>query len=264
VVFEAFVDESGTHKGASVLSVAAMVGAHWQWKKFLSYWDNRYFHAKESKCAPLKPALFDAIQFSELEGFTAWMKPEDYEDHTTARFRSSMGNAYAMCTFACAIGVCKFARDAKLGKVAFIIESGQPNVEWIKSVLEYMHAKERYGIASVAVAKKKDFVQLCTADFLAHSRSSDLTWYQRLFDTCRVSSAHLKSDKLKDICQTIEEGLLDMKRKKREAKQYAKFERAVDDVLKFSHAEMKDKLEEEKKRKESKKSSASREEDAQA
>ena len=55
-----------------------------------------------------------------------------------------------------------------------------------------------------------------------------------------------------------------MKRKKREAKQYAKFERAVDDVLKFSHAEMKDKLEEEKKRKESKKSSASREEDAQA
>ncbi len=259
MVFEAFIDESGTHKGASILSVAAMVGAHWQWKKFLSYWDNRYFHAREPKCAPLKPALFDAIQFSELKGFTAWMNPEDYKDNTTSRFRSSMGNAYAMCAYACAIGVCKFAREKKLGRVAFVIESGQPNVEWIKSVLENMHASETFGIASVAVANKKDFVQLCTADFLAHSRSSDPAWYQRLFDTCRISSAHLKSGSLKDICQDVEEGLLDVKRKKHKAKQYAKFKRVVDVVLNFSHAEMREKLEEEKKQKESKKSSASRE-----
>ena len=34
----ALIDESGTHKGSPSLSVAAVVGAHWQWRKFLSYW----------------------------------------------------------------------------------------------------------------------------------------------------------------------------------------------------------------------------------
>jgi hypothetical protein len=226
-MLEAFVDESGTHKGSSVLTVAAMAGAHWQWNKFLSYWDTRYFHAKEPKCASLKLALFDAIQFAELEGFTAWMKPEVYKDHTTAHFRSVMGNAYALCTFACAIGVCKFARDNGLGEVTFVIESGQPNIEWVKEVLEYMKARERFGITSVTVAKKKDFVQLCTADFLAHSRSCEPEWYRRLFATDRVSDGHLKSAKLKDICQQIEEGLSDMKRKRFRTKQYAKFERVL-------------------------------------
>jgi hypothetical protein len=242
VVLEAFIDESGTHKGSAILNVAAMAGAHWQWKKFLSYWDNKPFHARESKYKALKPALFDAIQFGELEGFTAWMEPKDYMGNTTHHFRSVMGNAYAMCTFACAIGVCKFARDEKLGKVAFIIESGQPNIEWIKSVLEYMKAKERFGIASVAIATKKDFVQLCAADFLAHSKSADPAWYQRFFDTRRVSQAHLKSDKLKDICQQIEEGLMDMKRQKQKAKQYAKVQRAIDGMLKFSHGKAKNGL----------------------
>jgi hypothetical protein len=34
----ALIDESGTHKGSPSLSVAAVVGARWQWRKFLSYW----------------------------------------------------------------------------------------------------------------------------------------------------------------------------------------------------------------------------------
>ena len=35
---EAFIDESGIPKGSPSFSVAAVVGAHWQWRKFLSYW----------------------------------------------------------------------------------------------------------------------------------------------------------------------------------------------------------------------------------
>ena len=210
-MLETFIDESGTHKGASIISVAAMVGARYQWKKFLSYWDRRYFHAKERSCAPLKPALFDAIQFSELEGFTAWMKPEDYSTYATAHFRSGLGNPYAVCAFACAIGVCKFSKKNNLGKVVFVVEGGQPNVGYVKEVLEYMRTRERFGIESVAVSNKNDFVQLCTADFLAHSRSSDHEWFERLYDTGRVSQDRITPEKVIRMSGQITEGLKRMR-----------------------------------------------------
>jgi hypothetical protein len=215
VVMEAFIDESGTHKGAPTISVAAWVGAHWQWKKFLSYWDDKYFHAKDPKCAPLKQALFEAIGFGELEGFTAWMNPEDYAKHATAHFRSGLGNPYSVCAFACAIGVCKFCKDNNLGKVAFAIEDGQPNVEFVRETLEYMKTKERFGIASVATASKKDSVQLCTADFLAHSRSSSEEWFGTFYDTGRVWQDHVTPEKVMRMSRQITEGLKRMKRNRR-------------------------------------------------
>jgi hypothetical protein len=195
VVMEAFVDESGTHKGAPTISVAAWVGGHWQWKKFLSYWDSKQFHAKDPKCGPLKQALFEAIRFGELEDFTAWMKPEDYAKHATPHFRTGLGNPYSVCTFACAIGVCKFCKDNNLGKVAFVIEEGQPNVAFVRETLEYMKTQERFGIASIATAGKKDFVQLCTADFLAHSRSSSEQWFEAFYGTGRVWQDHVTAEK---------------------------------------------------------------------
>jgi len=180
VVVEAFMDESGTHKGAPLVAVGAVIGAHWQWRKFLSMWDDKPFHAKEPKCDPLKPALFDAFQECELESFVASMAPHDYKNHANAHFRSGLGNPYSVCTFACAIGVSKYCRDNKLGEIAFVIEAGQPNVDFVRETLEYMRTKERYRIASVAVAAKKKFVQLCTADFLAHSRTSEPGWFHNL------------------------------------------------------------------------------------
>ena len=117
MVMEAFMDESGTHKGSPTVSIAAIVGAHWQWRRFLSYWGDRYFHAKEPKCAPLSGhGLFDAMQDSELEAFVAWTRPEDSGAHTTAHFSSGLANAYAVCAFASAIGVCRFCRQKRFGE----------------------------------------------------------------------------------------------------------------------------------------------------
>jgi hypothetical protein len=198
-VFEAFIDESGTHKGAPVVGVAGWAAQRAFWKRFLSYWDDRYFHAKEPKCAPLKPALYDAIVDSRLEGFVAWMKPEDYREHTTPFFKSAMGNAYAVCTYACALGICRFARDKKMGPVAFVIEDGQPNSEWVREVLEGMKTKRHFGIASVATASKRDFVELCTADFLAHSLTSDPTWFTRLGGSGLVAEDHITPARMKKM-----------------------------------------------------------------
>jgi hypothetical protein len=214
VVMEAFVDESGTHRGSPIVSVAAWAGAQWQWKKFLSHWGHKSFHARKPQYAPLKHGLFQAIEFGELEGFTAWMNPSDYNIHTAQQFRNVMGNAYAMCAYACAIGVCRFARKKKLGKVAFIIEDGQPNIDFVREVLEHMKAKEHFGIASVATASKKDFVQLCTADFLAHSRTSDEEWFERLDDTGRISVARITPHALGKMSEDVTQNLEKMRHQK--------------------------------------------------
>jgi hypothetical protein len=205
---EAFLDESGTHKGASVVTVSGWVGAHWQWKKFLSHWDSKPFHAKDPKCEPLKHGLFEAIKFAELKGFSAWMKPQDYENQMNPIVKSQMGNAYANCTFACALGICKYCQANKMGKIAFVIEAGQPNARWIKFVLERLQDRSEFkgidlGIASVATATKQDFIQLCAADFLAHSRTSAPKWFDTLYESERVSQQHITAQKL----ATFSEGM---------------------------------------------------------
>jgi hypothetical protein len=217
VEMQAFMDESGTHKGAPIISVGAWVGAQWQWKKFLSHWGERHFHAKESKCAPLKHGLFEAIQFSGIQGFTAWLQPEDYTAHATPHFKSGLGNPYAVCTFACVMGIGRHCRTNNLGRVAFFIENGQPNVNFVKQTLEYMKTRERSGVASVAVVQKKDFVQLCTADFLAHSRSSDKPWFDTLYNTGNVFQDHITPQKIARMSRQITDGFRRIKNKRSES-----------------------------------------------
>jgi len=200
--------------------VAAVVGAQWQWRRLLSYWDDRYFHAKDPKCAARKHGLFDAMQDSQLESFVAWIRPEDYYAHATAHFKSGLGNGYSVCAFASAIGVCTFCRENNLGKVAFVIESGQPNINFVRETLEYMQTKERYGIESVTVAQKKEYVQLCTADFVgvAHSRTSDENWYQRLYDSGRVSHERVTPEKLGRMSGQISQNLKRLRQRRRSLK----------------------------------------------
>jgi hypothetical protein len=214
-VIEAFIDESGTHKEAARVSVAAVIGAPSQWQQFFSHWGDKHFHAKENKYSPLKLTLLDAMQQGELESFVAWVETKDFHSHASAHFKSGLGNAYAVCAFASALGVCKFCKDNNLGKVSFVIEEGQPNVEFVQSALDYMKTKDRYGIASVAVAKKKDCVQLCTADFVAHSTSTDNEWFGHLWDTGRLSQEHITAEKLTRMSLQITEGLRLMRRERR-------------------------------------------------
>lgn len=218
VVIEAFIDESGTHKGSPLVAVGAVIGAHWQWRKFLSMWDDKPFHAKERKYDPLKPALFDAFQECELEGFVASMIPDDYEKHANKHFRSGLGNPYSVCTFACAVGVSKYCKDNNLGEIAFVIEAGQPNVNFVRETLEYMQTKERYRIASVAVAPKEKFVQLCTADFLSHSRTSEPEWFSNLHATNHVWIDEIGPEKIVRMSKQISTGIWRMRKERQKLK----------------------------------------------
>lgn len=195
-MLEAFIDESGTHKGSPITAVAGWVAQHIYWKKFLSQWGEKPFHAKDSKCDPLKYVIYGTITESNLIGFVAWMKPEDYKNHANPLFKSAIGNACAVCTFDCALGICKFASKNRLGKVAFVIEDGQPNAQFIRQVLDGMKKHERLGIASVALASKKDVVQLRTADFLAHSCTSEPKWFHTLVDSGLVANDYFTSERI--------------------------------------------------------------------
>jgi len=218
VVMQAFIDESGTHRGAARVSVAAVLGANWQWKKFLSHWGNKKFHAKEPRCIPLKHGLFEAIQFSEIECFAAWIDPLVYARHATPHFKTGLGNPYALCTFACAVGVCQYCRANNLGKVAFTIENGQPNLDFVRETLEYMGSKDRYGISSVSVASKNDFAELYPADFLAHSRTSSEDWYQALLGTGRIWEDCITAEKVARMSKQMSEGLKKMRHERQKLK----------------------------------------------
>ena len=201
---EAFLDESGTHSGSPIVGVAGWVGAHWQWSKFLSHWGEKPFHAKDPRCEPLKHGLAEAIEFAELDGFVAWMQPEDYEPNSDPVFRSAIGNAYAVCAFDCVLGICKFVPRHTTAKTAFVIEDGQSNSKFIREVLDGMKAKRSdLGIASVGLAGKKDFVQLITADFLAYSRTSDPKWFEVLMSTGHVAEDHITGDRMRRMSDEL-------------------------------------------------------------
>jgi len=67
-LFQAYLDEGGTHSGSPILSVAGYYGIHEQWATFLRQWPHTEFHAKEAKYDYLKPSLADAIDTALLAG----------------------------------------------------------------------------------------------------------------------------------------------------------------------------------------------------
>lgn len=214
-VIEAFIDESGTHKTSPVVCVAAYAGIHDEWIAFLREWGDREFHAKETVSKALKPLMFGAIDKSNIEGFSAWVSRSEYDQYATNHFKTGIGNTYSACAFMCAMGVCRWARDNNHGRVSFVIADGQPNAEHVEKQLKHMMRRDEVGIASVALSNYDDFAQLYTADFLAHSRTSDPEWYRKLYDTGRVSDGELKAEKIQKISNDMTNGIAAMRRNRR-------------------------------------------------
>lgn len=186
-VVEAFLDESGTHGGAAVLAVAGYFGTRSQWDTFLSNWPYQEFHARESRFDSLKAQLCDAIDNAELQGVEVCLRPYEFQDFASQHVKNFLGNAYAVATSICVAQMCRLIKSQNLGHVSIFFEDGQPNSEWVERVLKMMMEDPSHGIAAVGRAKKTDFTQLHTADFLAHSRSvTDIQWMDRLFAGKRV------------------------------------------------------------------------------
>jgi len=174
-VLWAYLDESGTHKGSSLIVVAGYAGGHNEWRLFERSWRKKLvdhnielFHAKDHKCDILRPHLVDDILKRKLYGVICAINPDEYNLYANHHFRSTIGNAYAACTYSCALQLAQIARDNELGKISIVIESGQPNSEYVEKTLKMFMKSPRYDIASVTLGDKKEFIPLQTADFLSH------------------------------------------------------------------------------------------------
>jgi hypothetical protein len=215
MVMKSFVDESGTHKGSPFIAVAGWAGARWQWCKFLSHWGDKPFHAKDPSSEPLKYGLIEAIQFAGVEGFVAWMNPEDYIPNSTALFRSGIGNAYSLCAFACLLGMSKLAERPKTAKMAIVIEDGQTNAKFVRDTMDSLKEKRQdLAIASVSLASKAEFMQLVSADFLAHSRTSDERWFNSLMETGQVQHDRIGPEKVQRMSEQLQGRYNYLKREK--------------------------------------------------
>src|SRR5436309_269682 len=120
--YQAYLDEAGTHKGASILAVAGYFGTREQWEMFLGTWKHEWFHACHSECDKLKPELADAIDASEIEGAEICMRPHDFNSSASAEMKSNIGNAYAVAVFSCVLGICNLvSAENENARVAFAL-----------------------------------------------------------------------------------------------------------------------------------------------
>lgn len=205
-MIEGFLDEGGTHRAASLLSVAMCFGEHDQWVEFLSMWKETSFHSKEQEFDKLKPLLFQAIDKCKLHGFVCSVKPEEYNPNVSMRSRSRLGNAYACCTFACVPWLFQMGHGLS-DSVSFTVEKGQPNAEFISRTVLALSTDPLYEerIASVSLVGKKKFRELHTADFIAHSWNTfDPVWVDCLRKTGCVTETVLTADKLLEISDKLD------------------------------------------------------------
>jgi hypothetical protein len=188
-VIHAFLDESGTHAGASLLGVAGFYGSGNQWRTFRKFWKPfaRGFHAKDSSTK--FPHLCRAIEVSKVNGILITIDKGGYKENANDHVRTVMGNAYAAGTLLCATVICD---NLQPKRVSFSIEDGQPNTDFIRRVLEGLKKEKHLAIAAVATVEKSDFIELHTADFVSHIASTfDNAWLQRLINLRQLSHQHL-------------------------------------------------------------------------
>ncbi len=206
-VLEAYLDESGTHGGSPVVCVGGYVGNRKEWYSFDKEWHPKlkkagvsYFHTTNPKCSPLKMPLALAIEKRNLKGMVCSINSQIYNLQTNAQFRSSMGNPYAVCTFSCAIEICKWAEKNKFGHVSFIIEEGQPNAKFVVRILTLLMNNHDFNIAGVMLGRKEDFLPLQAADFLSHTYSTkEQPWLAYLTRSNKVWEVNIPENHFEDV-----------------------------------------------------------------
>jgi len=228
VVLTAFMDEGGTDKHSPVLCVAAYVGDVEEWERFTNEWvaileKNRIdcFHSKERRCIPLRPKLVEALSRRDVQGWLMSVGRRNYEQMVSHSAKSTAGNAYAVCAFMCAMKIARYAKNNRMGDVGFVIEDGQPNIEYVRKTLDAMIGVEDLSIASVTIAKKRQFIPLQAADLLAHAAAthdSGLLEQLRFGISDKLFHGHFSAQDLRKATQGIEE----IKRHYRYRKQQAK------------------------------------------
>ena len=250
-VIRAFFDESGTNPETPVLSVAGCYGTRDQWKKFRTIWKPHSvgFHALTS--GGQFETLTGAMAEARIEAMLISVGKETYRTYASSHLKTALGNAYAACALNCGTQICKYIEP---NKATFTLESGQPNLEFVQNILEYMMNSGEWSISAVAKAKKEDFIELHCADFVSHICSShDTFWMGKLFELKLLRHGHLTSKDLEDASayatllfqksKTVRKALKHMQSSPSE---FENFNRTMTQLMSVPHSEIQAALEAEK------------------
>ena len=202
-VIHAFLDESGTNPETPVLTVAGFYGCQGQWETFKNLWrpllQGRDFHALHS--ATLYSGLCFAIRQSAIDGLFCTIGKETYRQHANEHLKTFAGNTYAVCVFLCALGICTEVNNEP---VSFVLERGQPNIAFVKRIMEDMMDAGEFCIASVATARKEEFIELHPADFVSHLASShDKPWLEHLMEAGRLKHGHITEQMIREASPEV-------------------------------------------------------------
>lgn len=190
IVITAYMDESGTHGGAPLLTVAACAtgGDHWlrfsrAWEKRLEDANVRCFHASQRSQRGLKRQMIKEVAQQPIFACITSINPGVFGENAGALYRKGMGSAYATCAYWNAVKINQWAEGLGCEDVAYVIEDGQPHVDKVWQVLRMtMKPQAEFSTAAVSIARKRSFIPLQLADFLAHSKSTENEWLAKLRD----------------------------------------------------------------------------------
>lgn len=197
-VLHAFLDESGTSDDTPMLTVAGFYGNEQQWRLFRKLWkpNSSGFHARVSDA--MFSHLSSAIISSEIHGIFITLHKQMYKVLATDHMKSFMGNPYALCAFQCVLSICEEVHKP----TSFVLEQGQPNLSFVKGILEYMMDAGTACVSAVASAKREDFIELHPADCASHCASfvrDHEDWLQRLMDAKLLKHGHITEEIIRDI-----------------------------------------------------------------
>jgi hypothetical protein len=225
VMLEAYLDESGTHKGAPVLCVAGYWGNRQQWGAFEKEWfpkiegsPHSFFHAENSKCDQLRLPLAEAIDKGKLKGIICSTKPGTFNYSASEQLKSQMGDAYAVCAVTCAWIICQWSYDNKKESVSFAYETGRPNADFVnKALIAQQRLNDpEVNIANVSMVKKEECPHIATADFLSHvygsTNADDIAWYDYLVRNGNILYTEITSDKLNEMSKLIKDHYINQRR----------------------------------------------------
>ena len=167
---------------------------------------------------------------------------DTYKSFATAHLQTAAGNAYSCCALLCVGHIC--SKLAK--KTAFVLEAGQPNIGAVKNVVEAMMTEpEERCIGSVAIAKKSEFIELHTADFVSHICSSyDKPWMGVLFELEILEHGHLTKEQLEEASLKVT-ALFQVKKALRRAarkgkiREFQNFDQAIETILRADPSSVK-------------------------
>jgi len=229
-MIQAYLDESGTHKDAPLVVVAGWLGDRRTWKSFIKEWSKHlkkagvpYFHAKDPRCEPLESLLVHTILKRNLLGLACTVNPSDFQNNTSDRFKSELGNAYSTCAYICAGMISKIAKEYGSDSVALVYEAGQPNGNFIYETISAIMAEPvDHRFASINFLNKEHpgAIPLQAADFLAHAIGVNKTkWIEKFLASGKLyPPVEMPPEKLQESSRKINDMLVQRRKLRRLAR----------------------------------------------